>query len=59
MKLTLGQAIRRKFQKEATFSERIRFFICLLMPKNWRCAELDEEVSEEKQEERDWWKAIR
>jgi hypothetical protein len=59
MKLTWGQSIRRKFQQEASFSERINFFICLLIPKKWLCAEPDEEVSEEEQEERDWWKANR
>jgi hypothetical protein len=59
MKLTRWQAIRREFQKEATVAERLTFFIRLLIPKRWRRAESDEEVSEKEQQERDWWKANR
>jgi hypothetical protein len=48
MKLTRGRQSAGSFRKRRHSLSSI----CLLMPKKWQCAEPDEEISEEEQEER-------
>lgn len=35
MTLTRWQIIRREFQREGTFWERVTFFVTLLIPRRW------------------------